>query len=101
MVPERYKYLAVQAFRQGELSEGQLAQFLRTNRVNAREIVASCVTRTEVSPTGERRTIELPFERSLLSRVLRPESRSPKGVPGLAVASACACPKGASTPAVS
>jgi len=35
-VPRRYVALAVDAFRRGELSEGQLARYLRTDRVTAR-----------------------------------------------------------------
>jgi len=38
-VPRRYVALAVEAFRRGELSEGQLARYLRTDRVSARTIV--------------------------------------------------------------
>lgn len=39
-LPRRYVGLAVEAFRRGELSEGQLARFLRTDRVAARSQVA-------------------------------------------------------------
>jgi Zn-dependent peptidase ImmA (M78 family) len=35
-LPRRYVVLAVEAFRRGELSEGQLGRFLRTDRVAAR-----------------------------------------------------------------
>jgi Zn-dependent peptidase ImmA (M78 family)/DNA-binding XRE family transcriptional regulator len=35
-LPQRYVALAVEAFRRGELSEGQLGRFLRTDRVAAR-----------------------------------------------------------------
>ena len=35
-MPRRYVGLAVEAFRKGFLSEGQLARFLRTDRVSAR-----------------------------------------------------------------
>ena len=35
-LPRRYVALAVEAFRRGELSEGQLSRFLRTDRVAAR-----------------------------------------------------------------
>jgi Zn-dependent peptidase ImmA (M78 family)/transcriptional regulator with XRE-family HTH domain len=35
-LPRRYVALAVEAFRRGELSEGQLARYLRTDRVSAR-----------------------------------------------------------------
>lgn len=36
LLPQRYVSLAVEAFRKGLLSEGQLARFLRTDRVSAR-----------------------------------------------------------------
>lgn len=39
MLPMRYQYLAVSAYDQEELSEGQLARFLRVSRVQARDIV--------------------------------------------------------------
>jgi Zn-dependent peptidase ImmA (M78 family) len=35
-LPRRYVALAVESFRRGELSEGQLARYLRTDRVSAR-----------------------------------------------------------------
>lgn len=39
VLPTRYRYLAVQAWQRGELSEGQLASFLRVDRLSARHIV--------------------------------------------------------------
>ena len=47
--PDRYVFLAVQAFDQGELSEGELAGLLRCDRVSAREIVNQYLTTTELS----------------------------------------------------
>ena len=38
--PKRYKLLAVQAFVDEKITEGQLAKFLRCSRIQAREIVA-------------------------------------------------------------
>lgn len=64
--PERYKYLAVQAFEQGKISQGQLGRFLRCDPVTAREIVAECRASTVVEDSGERSQLELPFEKSLL-----------------------------------
>jgi Zn-dependent peptidase ImmA (M78 family) len=64
--PERYKFLAVSAFRKELISEGQLARFLRADRVTAREIVESTLTRSEVDPQGNRQVLQLPFEQSLL-----------------------------------
>jgi Zn-dependent peptidase ImmA (M78 family) len=60
--PERYKLLAVKAFENGDLSEGQLAALLRCSRVDARQIVAN-TSRTWGEGDSER-TVSL--ERSLL-----------------------------------
>ena len=39
LLPERYRQLAVRAFQQDLITEGQLARFLRVDRLKAREIV--------------------------------------------------------------
>lgn len=39
LLPARYRYLAVEGWQRGELSEGQLAAFLRVDRLTARGIV--------------------------------------------------------------
>jgi len=39
LLPERYRQLAVRAFEQGLITEGQLARFLRVDRLTARQIV--------------------------------------------------------------
>ncbi len=39
LLPERYRQLAVRAFQQELITEGQLAKFLRVDRLTAREIV--------------------------------------------------------------
>lgn len=64
--PERYKYLAVQAFEQGLISQGQLSRFLRCDPLAAREIVAECRASTIVEDSGEAKQLELPLEKSLL-----------------------------------
>lgn len=51
-MPFRYQYLAIAAFAAGELSEGQLARFLRTDRVEARRIAANLTSRTAVTDEG-------------------------------------------------
>jgi Zn-dependent peptidase ImmA (M78 family)/DNA-binding XRE family transcriptional regulator len=38
MLPRRYRWLSVDLYQRGELSEGQLARFLRTERLQARRI---------------------------------------------------------------
>ncbi|HEV7221166.1 MAG TPA: XRE family transcriptional regulator [Pirellulales bacterium] len=65
--PERYLYLAVQAFEQGEISQGQLARFLRCDPVSARELVAECLTNLHVEDDGEQRNLQFQFHRSLLA----------------------------------
>jgi len=57
--PDRYIYLAVQAYDQGELSEGELAALLRCDRVTAREIVEQRLTTTgDVSDEGQARPLD-------------------------------------------
>ncbi len=64
--PDRYVFLAVQAFDQGELSEGELASILRCDRVSARETVNKYLTTTEVSDDGEVRSVQMETQYSLL-----------------------------------
>lgn len=63
----RYVFLAVHAYERGELSEGQLARFLRCSRVTAREIVAKHLTATHLSDDGEIQSAQLPSGFSLLA----------------------------------
>jgi Zn-dependent peptidase ImmA (M78 family)/DNA-binding XRE family transcriptional regulator len=65
--PERYKYLAVHAFEDGKISQGQLSRFLRCDPVSARETVAQCLTSLHVEDNGEQRTLKLEFQKSLLA----------------------------------
>ena len=53
-LPHRYVTLAVQAFLASELSEGQLAERLRTHRLDAREQVNSLIHEDMPSKSGER-----------------------------------------------
>jgi Zn-dependent peptidase ImmA (M78 family)/DNA-binding XRE family transcriptional regulator len=59
---DRYKYLAVHAYERGELSEGQLARFLRCDPVTAREAVARYLTTAEVSLEGENLAVSVQAE---------------------------------------
>lgn len=64
----RYKLLAVLAFREGKLSEGELAKFLRTDRVAARKIVLECRERSDdIDCEGNDAVWNVPLERSILS----------------------------------
>lgn len=51
-LPHRYLALAVQAYEAGHLTEGQLAERLRTDRVGAREHVRELVTQAQPSDDG-------------------------------------------------
>jgi len=64
--PQRYKFLAVQAYRAGKISEGQLSKFLRCDPVQAREIVASCLDHSFINSEGQILARKMPFEDSLL-----------------------------------
>ena len=65
-VPERYKYLAVHAYERGELGDSDLAYYLRSDVVTAREVVARTLTSQEIESSGEPRTVQMEFHRSLL-----------------------------------
>ncbi|MFH1924306.1 MAG: XRE family transcriptional regulator [Planctomycetota bacterium] len=69
--PQRYVFLAVSAFEEARISEGQLARFLRCDPVTARATVAEILTSQEVSKDGEvqfRQPVD--FRRSLLTDVV-------------------------------
>jgi Zn-dependent peptidase ImmA (M78 family)/transcriptional regulator with XRE-family HTH domain len=63
--PERYRYLAVQAYIQEAISEGQLARFLRTDRVTAREIVEATLTSRDLDAEGHEQSVQMPEQLSL------------------------------------
>jgi Zn-dependent peptidase ImmA (M78 family)/transcriptional regulator with XRE-family HTH domain len=65
--PDRYKYLAVAAYERGEIGDSDLANYLRCDVVEAREIAAATLTSREVGPTGEESAWRLDFAKSLLS----------------------------------
>lgn len=58
-LPARYRYLAVEAFARGELSEGQLARFLRTDRLEARRLAAELAGGEVISDEGTVGTLPL------------------------------------------
>lgn len=51
-LPLRYQYLAVEAYQRAALSEGQLARFLRVDRLEARRIVEELANRVVVDEEG-------------------------------------------------
>lgn len=69
--PERYESLAVQAYEQGGISEGQLCRFLRCDPVSARETVAMCLDHCFTDERGETLERRMPFDRSSLLRTTR------------------------------
>jgi Zn-dependent peptidase ImmA (M78 family)/transcriptional regulator with XRE-family HTH domain len=56
--PERYKALAVYAYEQEKISEGQLARFVRCDRVTAREIVQEYLTSRDVNEEGQTEAVQ-------------------------------------------
>ncbi|MEQ4724343.1 XRE family transcriptional regulator [Nonomuraea sp. B19D2] len=52
LLPLRYRYLAVELFTNGEITEGQLAAYLRTDRVRARDIARDLTTSNDVTGGG-------------------------------------------------
>jgi Zn-dependent peptidase ImmA (M78 family) len=56
-LPYHYRALAVAAFNKADLSEGQLAQFLRTDPVSARAIVEAFIDREDIDDEGEKLSI--------------------------------------------
>jgi len=60
LLPPRYRYLAVEAWQRGDLSEGQLASFLRVDRLTARRTVRELGLDREPSSSGG----GLPFDLS-------------------------------------
>lgn len=57
--PDRYIFLAVQAYDRGEISEGELSSLLRCDRVTAREMVEQRLTTAgDVSDNGDARPLD-------------------------------------------
>jgi Zn-dependent peptidase ImmA (M78 family)/transcriptional regulator with XRE-family HTH domain len=66
--PERYKFLAVHAYEHEQITQVQLAHFLRCDVVTARKIVTECMTSTDVAADGRLKMLHLDeFQKSLLS----------------------------------
>ena len=66
--PARYKFLALLAFSEDKLSEGELAGYLRTDRVSVRKIVRDCTNRSDdVDADGDEAVLRVSLEHSLLT----------------------------------
>ena len=57
-LPLRFRYLAVEAYFRGEISEGQFAKFLRTDRVTARGLAARLSRRIGLDEEGTVDTLD-------------------------------------------
>jgi len=65
LLPLRYRYLAAEAFERAEITEGQLARFLRVDRLEARRIIAELASRTVVSDEGTVSSMPIDLGKSL------------------------------------
>lgn len=68
LFPQRYVSLATSAFRRGDLSEGQLAKFLQTDRLSARSIAEAFQHRIHAEHDGDFTDIEMDLLQTLGSR---------------------------------
>jgi Zn-dependent peptidase ImmA (M78 family)/DNA-binding XRE family transcriptional regulator len=68
LFPKRYVRLAARAFQQGDISEGQLCAFLRTDRVSARACVEAVQHAIQCEREGEVSDIEVDFLQPVGSR---------------------------------
>ncbi len=59
VLPRRYMLLAVRAFADGKITEGQLARYLRTDRVSAREIAGRLSEQDSVDEHGDIQSFSL------------------------------------------
>ncbi|MDB5389511.1 MAG: Transcriptional regulator [Planctomycetaceae bacterium] len=65
--PERYKFLAVHAYERGELSEKEVANYLRCDIWEARRVIQESMFSVEVDAEGRTHPIQADFETSLLT----------------------------------
>lgn len=63
--PKRYKLLAIQAFEEEKITEGQLARLLRCSRIEARDIVEQC-SQVSSDNGGSSSVVSLSLSHSLL-----------------------------------
>ena len=65
LLPRRFRYLAVEAWSRGDLSEGQLARLLRVDRITARQLVTNLSVGVTADETGDMRVSEIVPEQEL------------------------------------
>ena len=68
LFPQRYVALAVGGFRRGDLSEGQLAKYLRTDRLSSRLIVEDLQNRIHREFEGDFTELDLDLAQPLGGR---------------------------------
>ena len=66
LLPRRFRYLAIEAWSQGDLSEGQLARLLRVDRTAARQLVTALSVDVTADELAERRVSGTGAERERL-----------------------------------
>jgi Zn-dependent peptidase ImmA (M78 family)/DNA-binding XRE family transcriptional regulator len=67
LLPLRYQYLAVEAYQRGDLTEGQLARFLRVDRVEARRFIQALTHYRDISGTGKAANISVNLAQNISS----------------------------------
>lgn len=65
--PDRYRLLAVHAYERGELSEKEVANYLRCDIWEARRIIQESLLSVEVDAEGRTHSMQADFETSLLA----------------------------------
>ncbi len=65
--PERYKFLGVHAYERGELSEKELANYLRCDIWEVRRVIQESMLSVEVDAEGQTHSMQADFETSLLA----------------------------------
>jgi hypothetical protein len=66
VLPIRYRYLAVEAYQRGDLSEGQLARMLRVDRLEARQTAIELASRPTIDEEGAVSTLPLDLSGALV-----------------------------------
>ena len=66
-LPERYRFLAVRAFERGDLTEQELARYLRSDLWEARQQVKELLQSVAIDPDGQAHPLSVDFNTSLLA----------------------------------
>ena len=68
LLPIRYRLLAVRSYEEGQLTEGELASFLRVDRVSARRIVQRLTHTSHLGDEGDLGSLPIDLAGSLIRR---------------------------------